>query len=226
MLRRVFACITAVLVLMVCLLTGNSAQAKVTSAPCTQRGADEIANYDKVAGDLVQAGELSASEAALYRCHPEAFALKSFAVEGKPSSSSTKAVGALAVSCGSGYKFRQSANMVMQSGSPVALKLTTTLGWCYNGTKVKDWTGACNPEVTTWGRALGWGTDGCIRNDFIPYTLGNMYPGGVDHVATAQFSQNLTKFISVALGPIYIWGHGDGTCDHRSGTSGTVYHYC
>jgi hypothetical protein len=60
----------------------------------------------------------------------------------------------------------------------------------------------------------------------VQYSRGGNYPGGIDHIASGTLSENFIPYPSISMGPMYIWGHYDGTCDHKGGSSGTVYHYC
>lgn len=206
----------------------SPASADETPSPtsgCVARTADELAYYDKVAGDLVAAGRLTSEQAALYRCHPE-LALKNATVKttiipakDEASSSTLSSSSAAAAKCTHSGTIRESY------GTPESLVFTSTLNWCYDGKHVSNWSGSCNPDVTSWGAALGWSNGGCTRNDFVPYKLGTYTPGGVDHIARGTFDNNYTPLPRVSL-TLYIWGHNDGTCDHRAGASGTIYHYC
>lgn len=219
--RRAILSVSAIMFGIIGGSTTQAAQASDDPQDCVQRTVKELATYNKLAARFVSSGKLTREQADLYRCHPE-LALKNAPVKVKiiPSDKAQRQdKTALAAGC------KSSSTLVEEYGSPTALVHESTLNWCYDGRRVSDWSGNCDPSVTGWGTTLGWSSGGCTRNDFIPYTLRGYYPGGVDHVTRGTFNNNYTPSPAVNM-TIYIWGHGDGTCDHRSGSSGTIYHYC
>lgn len=101
----------------------------------------------------------------------------------------------------------------------------STLNWCWNSVtrKVSDWTGACSGSTSGYGKSVGWNWQGCSQNDFIAYTLNGSYPGGVHHVTEGHWS-NVTPWTTDKYLKINIWGHYDGTCDVKLGS--TTHPYC
>jgi hypothetical protein len=210
------------------LVVGNplaAGAAETSGTACVARTSDQLATYDRVAGDLVKAGQLTPSQEKLYRCRPDR------ALAGAPDrvtmipAATGAGVDAGVDAAAAKKKCKTSGTLVEEYGTPTALVHRSTLHWCYNGKTVSDWSGICDADVTSWGTALGWVTNGCTRNDFVPYKLGGHNSGGVDHVTRATYTNLFAVYPAVNM-TIYIWGHYNGTCDHRSGASGTIYHYC
>jgi hypothetical protein len=129
--------------------------------------------------------------------------------------------------CAGGYSYRASATHRSYWGTPNSAVMSWTLSWCSNGHYVASWGGACSVSITSWGTVNGWVSDNCSsRNDFVPYSLGGYYPGGVDHIVVGAAHNRLAPWASTDMGPFYLWGHNNGSCDSRSGSSGAVYHTC
>lgn len=227
--NKVKSLVTGLAVVAAALVVGNpiAAGAAETTTGCVTRTPEQLGTYDRAAADLVKAGQLTASQAALFRCHPDqALTNAPVRVTTIPAASESAVEATAGVDAAAAKpKCKKSGTLVEEYGSPTSLVHRSTLRWCYNGKKVSDWSGICDADTTAWGTALGWASNGCTRNDFDPYKLGTHTQGGVDHITRATYTNVLAPVPAVNM-TLYIWGHYDGTCDHRSGASGTIYHYC
>lgn len=136
-------------------------------------------------------------------------------------------VSALADGCGEGWKRRRSANLIRTAGSPAIGETKVTLSWCWNKKKhrVKEWVGNCTGDTTAFGSATMWVWDGCKNQEYIPYRLNGYSQGGIHYRASGYFDSRLAAIPQFRNGPINVWGHYDGTCDH-TGADGVVYRYC
>jgi hypothetical protein len=99
----------------------------------------------KLAGQAVVGGTLSRATAEQYNCDPrlvyEAMSYRVVTVD-------TPAVQPLVGGC------RNSANIIVELGWPVALIAKQNLYCCYDGTTVSSWGGVCTGSTTGWGRRL------------------------------------------------------------------------
>jgi hypothetical protein len=87
-----------------------------------------------------------------------------------------------------------------------------TLNWCYDGKVVSDWSGECDGWATKWGKAIFWDFDGCVQNDWLPYSLGGRTPGGIHHKTKLKFV-NKTPWTYDTFLRLEMWGHCRGTWD-------------
>jgi hypothetical protein len=69
--------------------------------------------------------------------------------------------------------------------------------------------------IGAWDRSLFWSYERCSTNDFVPYTLGPYWPGGIHHHTVGYFTDT-TPWTPNRDVPANIWGHYDGTWDRRA----------
>ncbi len=88
-----------------------------------------------------------------------------------------------------------------------------TLKWCYDGTRVYYKSHSVQPDVTTYGSALGWSYDGTYQDLFRDYyTWSEHGNGGYVVRAFPQFKQCLAGTCSMRVFvDVAIRGHYDGT---------------
>lgn len=207
--------------------------ATAEAATCPGVGDPRYDELRELLPQMVSSGVLSQARADQIACDPAAEVARISRLQ--PKSVRQVAVGTesaaevspmAAVACSSsGYVFKQAGTMETRLGSPFVGWMKMSLGWCYNKKYVKDWTGFCNGGTTAYGKAIGYAWEGCVNDDYIAYTLGGRYPGGIHHQSQGKFGMNFVGFPDVTTPTVHVWGHYDGTCDVQFG-SGTVYHSC
>jgi hypothetical protein len=184
---------------------------------CYRVGAAEYFDFRSVVRELELKGELSKQDADILDCDPRR-AQERITVN---VSREEPAASPLASGC------RQSANwnITFSVWGAEAGRHTQSLSWCWNSTtrKVSDWGGLCSGSTTGWGYSNGWRWDGCTQNDFIPYTLGGSYPGGIHHSTQGKFD-SVVPYVGAIYLRLSIWGHYDGTCDTKY--NNTIRPYC
>lgn len=183
---------------------------------------------------MVKNGELTQAQADSVACDPaaEASRINALIRSAAPARAAsgplvaTSAPLAAAVACAGGGLYMASMPYHYEYTSIAeAGWMDVRLTWCYTGTTVHSWSGACTGGTTAYGTALGISWDGCVNDAFIQYSLGGYYPGGVERYAQGAFGENYINFPQVTTTVVKIWGHGNGTCDHQFGM-GAIYNYC
>ncbi|MEU8422314.1 hypothetical protein AB0C15_15715 [Micromonospora sp. NPDC048835] len=194
----------------------TSASADAASAGCYRVGDAQYAEFRSTVKQLKAKGELSASDASALDCDPRRASERiTYEISSEP------VMGTLASGC------KSSTNWIISFSiwGAEAGKHNQSLSWCWNNTtkKVSDWGGPCGGSTTGWGTTNGWSWDGCSQNDFIPYTLGGSYPGGIHHKTEGKFTNSVPYTPAIYL-RLEIWGHYAGTCATRY--NNTTRQYC
>jgi hypothetical protein len=205
----------SLLALVTAVLTVPSS-AEAASKGCYRVGDPQYFEFRSMVEQLKVTGELSGPDAATLDCDPRR------ANERITYEVTTESVaGAFASGC------KSSTNWIITFNvwGAEAGKHNQSLSWCWNNTtkKVSEWGGPCGGSTTAWGTTNGWNWDGCSQNDFIPYTLGGSYPGGIHHKTQGKFT-NVVPYTPAIYLNLDIWGHYDGGCDTKY--NDTIRNYC
>ncbi|GAA0729511.1 hypothetical protein GCM10010199_43800 [Dactylosporangium roseum] len=196
--------------------TATPASAAPGGSTCYKVGAGEFTNFRAQIKAFGQEGKLSPAAVSELTCDPRTaskYITYDVAVE-QPA----------ATIYASGCRASGRWTMTFSLGGDLGGH-TQSLNWCWDSGNyvVSNWGGECSGYTTGWGTANGWSFQGCVQNDFIPYVLAGHGTGGVHHATNGRFSNTVPWTVDQNL-KLDIWGHYDGTCDSKYGS--TLRHYC
>jgi hypothetical protein len=175
------------------------------------------------AENLVSTGEMTREKADAYKCNPELIIadIKASVENGDvvvevtplpPLEEEENSPANADIAAAAKTKCLDQIGLTYKVGTPVTLTAFQSLNWCFNGTKVSDWSGECYGTVSKWGKANFWSFDSCSQNDFIPYKIGKKKNGGIHHKTRINFVNKVPWTFDLSF-LLEQWGHYDGGLD-------------